>query len=238
MGIMAVFEMVFSAAVEEGLKHGTLELTKGGVRDVITKKIVELGTPVAQSALKSFMSSVDPFVGVANLASSLGTNIQCALIHKNVGIVSKKIDTVINQCAMIANSLGALPQIQVLSWVGTAFSLANTGISIVGFYATLNKLNGVNKLIQDFYDQYKQDRENEIYENFYRNYLNLKTDLGNFQILNSLEELTKEKLLQYGQNIEDHINDSVSFIRSQMRSINGNISKEKNIFKMILSLYC
>lgn len=234
---MAAYSWILSAAASEGLRNGTLEMTAGGVRDVVTKKIVELAKPVAQSALRTFMSSIDPFVGAVNLVSSLGANVQNALIQREVGIVSQKLDIVLSQCAKIANSLEVLPQIQALSWVGTAFSLANTGISIVGFYATLTKLNGVNKLIQDFYDQYKQDHENEIYEKFYRNYLNLKTDLGNFQILNSLEELTKEQLLQYGQNIEDHINDSASFIRSQMRSIDGNISKEKNIFKMVLSLY-
>ena len=234
---MSAVSYILSAAAQEGLRNGTLETCAGGVRDVVTKKIVELAKPVAQSTFKTFMSSADPFIGVANLASSLGTNVQCALIKKDVGIVNQKIDTVLSQCTMIANSLGALPQIQVLSWVGTAFSLANVGISIVGFYATLNKLNGVNKLIQDFYDQYRQDRENDIYEKFYRNYLNLKTDLGKFQILNSMEQLNKEQLLLYGQNIEEHINDSTSFIRSQMRSLNGNISKEKNIFKMVLTLY-
>ena len=95
--------------------------------------------------------SCNPYFAAVNLVSSLGSNVQNALIQREVGIVSQKLDIVLSQCAKIANSLEVLPQIQALSWVGTAFSLANTGISIVGFYATLTKLNGVNKLIQDFY---------------------------------------------------------------------------------------
>ena len=228
--------MSISAEAAKMVAQGLAKVSSGGVR-LNNGTMFDLAEPVVESACKTFMNAANPYFGVANLASSLGTNVQCALISRDVGVVGTKLDSVISQCSMIANSLSGLPQIQVLSWVGTAFSLANTGISVVGFYATLNKLNGVNKIIQDFYNQYKQDRENDIYEKFYNNYLNLRNDLGHLQSINSMATINKEQLLYFGQNIEVHINESASFIRSQMRSLSGNISKEKNIFKMVLSLY-
>lgn len=241
---MPTITMSITNEAAEKVAKGLAKISSGGVR-LNDGTMFEQAKPVIESILKSSTDSVlksalqasNPFVATANLVSSLGSNFQCALISRDVGIVSKKIDSLISQCSLIANSLGVLPQIQVLSWVGTAFSLANTGISIVGFYATLNKINGVDQIIRDFYNQYRRDQENKIFGEFYNNYLNLKTDIGNLQIINSFENLSKEKLLQYGQNIEDHINESAAFIRSQMQNLDGNISKEKNILRMVLSLY-
>ena len=70
-----------------------------------------------------------PVGSAINVASSLTANVQSAMIQQGVNAANAKLDVVIQQLGSLANAMQGLQQVQVLSWVNSAFSLANCGIS-------------------------------------------------------------------------------------------------------------
>lgn len=175
---------------------------------------------------------------IGDISSTInGISSGMGVINNNITSLGTGINSIISQCSSISAALGGLQQIAALSWVGTAFSLANCGISIASFYATMNKLNGISKLIEEFYDQYRRDRDHDTSEKFYNYYLNLKTDIGSMRTLSESFVNDQSSLKNYSQSIEEHINGTASFIRKMRNEISGSVSKDKTIVKMIMSLY-
>ena len=168
---------------------------------------------------------------IDGISSSIG------VINSNISSMGMGIQSIMTQCTSISAALGSLQQITALSWIGTAFNLANCGISIVSFYATMNKLNGINKLMEDFRNQYQQNQEYEKNEKFWNCYLSLKTDVGNLRALVNKKETDCISVKNYSQIIEEHINKTIAFIRKLLNEVNDNILPNKINIKIILSLY-
>ena len=168
---------------------------------------------------------------IDGISSSIG------VINNNISSMGIGIQSIIEQCTSISTALGSLQQIAALSWIGTAFNLANCGISIVSFYVTMNKLNGINKLMEDFRNQYQQNRESDTNEKFWNCYLNLKTDIGHLHMLDGKKKADYISVKNYSQIIEEHINEVISFIRKLLNEVNGKSSQNKINIKIILSLY-
>ena len=147
------------------IKAGKAVLSSGGVRD-LAGEFIELARPVASSVLKSSSLAMNPKLSIVNIASSLGANVQCGFIQHGVNIANAKLDNVLTQLTALTKATSALKQINVLSWVNTAFSLANCGISIAGLMMTIKRLDGVSGQLQELIDRYKQDRESDKIEKF------------------------------------------------------------------------
>lgn len=194
---------------------------------VVGANVTNIGANVTNIGVKigEVMSSLD------GISSGIG------VINNNITSLGTGINTIISQCTSIATALGSLQQIAALSWIGTAFNLANCGISIVGFYVTMNKLNGISKLMEDLRDQYQRDRDFDKNEKFWNCYLNLKTDVGHLQDLVGRREADYVSVKNYSQSIEEHINQSVAFLRKLVTELSGKTSKNKTNIKIILSLY-
>lgn len=166
-----------------------------------------------------------------------GVSSGIGVINSNVTAMGAGIESILTQCTSISAALGSLQQIAALSWVNTAFSLANCGISIVSFYATMNKLNGISKLMEDYRDQYNRDREYDTNEKFWNCYLNLRNDVGNLRMMADNKDGSHITLKGYSQAIEEHINAATSFIQKLLNELTGKVSKNKTNIKIILSLY-
>lgn len=213
----------------------------------IASSFVNMASSLAQN-VQSAMIIKDLGVVGANV-SVIGTQIgevtttldgissSIGVINSNINSMGIGIQSIITQCSSISAALGSLQQIAALSWIGTAFNLANCGISIVSFYATMHKLNGITKLMEDFREQYLQNREYDTSEKFWNCYLNLKTDVGNLRILVDRKERNYISLRSYSHVIEAHINESISFIRKLLSEVSGKVSQNKINIKIILSLY-
>ena len=264
--------MMFSISAEalKLIQAGEATLSSGGVR-LLNGTLYELAKPAA-SSLSNILTNINPITGIVNLASSLTSNVQSALIMRDIGIVSSNvsvigsqigevssainginsaigainsniaflgtgINTIIDQCMSISVALNSLQQIATLTWLGTTFGLANCGISIISFHKTMNKLNGMTKLIEDFYDQYRRDREHDVNESYYRYYLNLKSDIGNLRFMEKNFTSDKRFIRSNTLNLEEHINGTIAFIKKLSGELSGNVSKDKTNIKMIMSLY-
>ena len=130
-------------------------LQSGGVRSM-AGQMIEMVRPAVTSTLRAGTSGLGlgP-VGVAvNITSSLANNVQSGIIQHSINVANAKLDVVIQQLSSLANAMQGLQQVQVLSWVNSAFSLANCGISVAGFYMTLNKLGQIQSQLGQFFDLY------------------------------------------------------------------------------------
>ena len=175
-------------------------------------------------------------IGEMNTAVN-GISSAIGVMNNNIASLGTGINTIINQCMSISAALSSLQQIAVLSWIGTSFNLANCGISIISFYKTMNKLNGMTKLIENFYDQYCRDREYDVNENYYHHYLNLKSDIGNLRFMQKKFISDKQFIKSNTLNIEEHVNGTIAFIKKLSSELTGKISEDKTNVKMIVSLY-
>ena len=175
---MSAVKMTFaiSKSAAKLVKAGKAILSSGGVRD-LTGQMIEMVKPVAPVASKAKLS-LNPVLGGINLASSIGSNIQCAFIQQGVNAANAKLDDVMVRLEKMSRALSSLQTVQTLSWIGTSFSLANCGISVAGFYLTLSRLDRINGQLKEFYDRYKQDRQNDKIMRFNEILDNLKSDIG------------------------------------------------------------
>lgn len=163
------------------VENGEAMISAGGVR-TLDGKMVEMVQPTVSSKTSDVLSSVVGKIGDVNeavsqiksiisggginLVSSLAANVQCGFIQHGVNIANNKLDKLMETVSSIADALGNLSTINVLSWVNSAFSVANMGISIKGFKDTLAGLDNVQDSINEFVDMYKADRHNDMIQQY------------------------------------------------------------------------
>ena len=78
--------------------------------------------------------------------------------------------TTFSQKEMLTQVVQSTQMIQALSWVNMGLNLVNIGVSVSGFYMTLNKLNSMQGELRQFIDTYKADHQSDELET-YRNHL-------------------------------------------------------------------
>ena len=242
-----IFELA-KPAVSQGFSSLAGSIVSGNPVGIVTN-VVNMASSLAQNVQSALIMRDLGVVG-ANV-SSIGTQVNgmvgtldgissaIGVMNNNITAMGTGIESILAQCTSMSAALGSLQQITALSWVGTAFSLANCGISIVSFAMTMNKLSGIQKLMEEFHDQYTEDRKSDTNEKFWNCYLNLKNDIGK---LNGLAE-EKEKdpeyisLKGYSHFFEEHINETASFIRKLLHELTGKTAKNRTNIKIILPLY-
>ena len=157
---MAATEVLFKFTPQaiELVKKGQAMFSSGGIR-TLTGQIIEMGVPTVTSTAKAAAGGLGlgPVGAGVNIASSLANNVQSGVLQHSVNLANAKLDTVVKQLGTLANAMQGLQQVQVLSWVNSAFSLANCGISVAGFYMTLNKLGQVKDKLVHLSDLYEHD---------------------------------------------------------------------------------
>lgn len=222
------------------VKAGKAVISSGGVRE-LNGRFIELAKPIANSIRQGGVISANPLFSGINLASSLGTNVQCGFIQKGVNTANLKLDTVMTKLDTLAAGLGNLSTIGALSWVNAGFGVANLCVSAVGFAMLSNKLDGIKNTIDQFYDRYKEDIENQKISQ----YRNLGTQLNSH--LNILRQIQHDDTQQFSDylsresNIDRDLNDTLSFLNDIINDfytnkMNGRIVCE--IITTLFPLYC
>ena len=64
---------------------------------------------------------------------------------------------------------------EAISWVNAGLSLVNIGVSVVGFYLVLNKMNSLQGELRQFIDAYNADQQSEVLRE-YKDHLQMITN--------------------------------------------------------------
>ncbi len=203
-----------SKAAMKLVKAGEAVISSGGVR-MLDGTMYEMAKPIVSSKLKFSLGklSFGPVSSGLNLASSLASNVQCAIIQQGVNAANIKLNDVIQRLGRLETAMQSLQSIQVLSWANTALSLANSGISIAGFYMTLTKLNRIEEQLKAFFDRYQQDRNSDAVEQFRTILLNLRNDINYLQQKTINETFDDDSFIHREPFIEEHLNKAAAFIK-------------------------
>ena len=229
------YEIMFSISKKamKLIRAGKAVLESGGVRS-LTGQMIEMAKPIATTAAKTATQAaaggmgLGPVGAAVNITSSLANNVQSDILQRSVNMANAKLDTVVKQLGTLANAMQGLQQVQVLSWVNSAFSLANCGISVAGFYMTLNKLGQVQGSLGQFFDLYKQNSEIKHVED-YQNYLmQLKNHLSFLQERYKNDTFDRQSFLQRETTIENDLTRTENYLRKilkafQARTIDGKV---------------
>ena len=78
--------------------------------------------------------------------------------------------TTFSQKELLSQVAQSTQMIQALSWVNVGLNLVNIGVSVAGFYMTLNKLNSLQGELRQFIDTYNADHQTDELET-YKNHL-------------------------------------------------------------------
>lgn len=222
-------EIMFSISKKavELIKAGKAVLDSGGVRS-LSGQMIEMAKPIATTITRTanVATKFGPHLASVNLASSLANNVQYGILQHSVNLANGKLDSIIKQLGFLTNAMQGLQQVQVLSWVNLAFSLANCGISVAGFYMTLNKLGQLKNKFNQFSALYEHDRENSYVED-YRNYqMLLKNHLSFLQERYKNDTFDRQSFLRRETAIENDLTRTENYLRKvlkafQAKTING-----------------
>lgn len=211
------------------VKAGKAVLQSGGVR-AMTGQMIEMAKPTVVSTLRASVGGLGlgPVSTAINITSSLANNVQSGIIQHSINVANAKLDIVVQQLSSLANAMQGLQQVQVLSWVNSAFSLANCGISVAGFYMTLNKLGQLQNKLGQFFDLYKQDRESKYIEDYQNYQMLLKGHLSYLQERYRNDTFDRQTFLQREANIENDLTRTGNYLRMilqdfQKKSIDGKV---------------
>ena len=206
--------MSISKTAMKLVKAGQAVLSSGGVR-LLDGTMYEMAKPVLSSGLKAKIGNlVSGSLGSGlNIASSLASNVQCAIIQQGVNAANIKLEDTIQRLGRLETAMQGLQSIQVLSWANTALSLANSGISIAGFYMTLTKLNNIEDQLKAFIDRYQQDRNGDAVEQFRTILLDLRNDISYLQNKRLNKSFDEDSFIHREPFIEEHLNKAASFIK-------------------------
>lgn len=201
------------------IKAGKAILESGGVRS-LTGQMVEMAKPIASTAVKTVNTGVSlgPHAAAVNIASSLANNVQSGVIQYSVNLANAKLDVVVKQLGALSGAMQGLQQVQVLSWVNSAFSLANCGISVAGFYMTLNKLGQVQGKLGQFFDLYKQDSESKHIEDYQNYMMLLKGHLSFLQERYKNNTFDRQSFLQRETAIENDLTRTENYLRKILKA--------------------
>lgn len=230
------YEIMFSISKKamKLIKAGKAVLESGGVRS-LTGQMIEMAKPIATTAVKTANTATQAVAGgmglgpvgaAVNITSSLANNVQSGILQHSVNLANAKLDTVVKQLGSLANAMQGLQQVQVLSWVNSAFSLANCGISVAGFYMTLNKLGQVKDKLVHLSDLYEHDRESNHVEDYQNYQMLLKSHLSFLQERYNNDTFDRQSFLQRETAIENDLTRTENYLRKilkafQARTIDG-----------------
>lgn len=221
MGDTVKLAFTISKEAYEAIKAGKAVLESGGVR-MLTGQMKEMAKPVGSLLTSGMNAAALGHAGAAvNIGSSLLANGQLGVLQHSINVTNIKLDDVIAKLNVLSNSMTRLNTIQALSWVTTGFSFANCGISTAGFYMTLKKLDEFHGQLKEFYNQYKQDRENDQVEAFQNLIMLLKGHLGYFEKVQKSDAIERTECVHREQGIERDLSTAVGFLRKVITEFKG-----------------
>ena len=225
---MSTVAFTLSKAAMRLVQSGQAALSSGGVR-LLDGTLFELAKPALTSSTGKLLAS--PVAGAINIASSLSTNIQCAVIQSGINQANLKLNNVIQQLGHISTAMNSLNAIHALSWVNSIFGLANLGISIVGFHQTLKKLDLLNRQVNQFHSRYRSDRDSDLIDEYEIIVGNLNNDLQFLKEYQTGSVYNDENFKNNVLAMNTHINEAIKFLRKvcrrlSQRTVDGRLGTE------------
>ena len=219
--------------------------SSGGVRQ-LDGTLLELAKPAISTAM---MNPKLAAIGLGlNVASSLASNVQSAFLQKGLNLANLKLDDVIQRLGRLETAMQGLQGIKALSWANTALTLANTGISVAGFYMTLNKLGRIEDQLNIMLSRYEKDRSGDAVEQFHTLMLELKGDLNYLQNKSMQGAYDADSFVYREATLEEHLSQTSGFLSRIMNEfreerIDGRIGCQiifllSSVYAQTLNEYC
>lgn len=183
------------------VKQGKAVLESGGVRDH-AGKLIELAKPAVNSVTGNLSSPI-------TMVSSVANNVQSAFIQKGVNVANKKLDLSLEKLDQIQMAVNGLAKSNVLGWVNCAVGIVNCGITVAGFYMTIEKLNEVSAQLEGLKKIVEKDIINQHLEFFDRYRLYIISDEG---------RMKQEGLsVVQGGSVEEHLAQIAAYLKRVIR---------------------
>ncbi len=174
------------------IKSGQAEWTPGGIRDVHSKKIIELVKPVMTKTLTQ-----------KELMVQMSQSIKC---------------------------------VQALSWVNTALSLVNVGVSVAGFYMTLTKMESMHGDLRMFIDTYKTDRQSDTLETYNNHLQKITNHLAYLQSRYTSPVFDQHDFMNRRNDIENECIETANFLNKTITAFETNQTEAKLACQIIFTL--
>lgn len=182
----------------------------GGVR-ATTGELLELTRPAVLGVGNGFTSPV-------SLISSLAGNVQNEIVRRGVNQANSKLDMSLEKMDQINDSVNKLLTKGSWNWVGNTIGLANCGISLVGFYMTLQKIDSIKSQIEQFASEYQRNIMSDKTDKAQVLELELKEDI---EILQDRQTYVDERV------ITQHLHETTVFLKRLISDTLGDaIDKE------------
>ena len=229
MSVGAIIGFALSPQGVAMYNSGIAALTAGGIRSVETGKMLELAKPVI-----SFVESANSLASTASSMASLATPLAAVNIvadvvgHAYTAVklngMDNKLDSMIKQLNSIAAAVGRINTIEILSWATLGMQLVNVGVSAIGFYLTMQKLNSIGGELHTFYERYQYDREADRLEK-YRNHMSgITNQMAHLQERYEQEGFDERDFLNRAIMIEKECSETGNFLLSTLQGLmNGKV---------------
>ena len=156
------------------VKSGLAEWTKGGIRDVKTKKIIELVKPVMTQTFSQ----------------------------------KELLNQISSSTSMIAN----------ISWVTSALSLVNLGVSVAGFYMTLTRMESMHGDLRQFIDTYNANQQSDTLEAYNNHLQKITNHLSYLQSRYTSPIFDQQDFMNRRNEIENECIETANFLN---KTLNG-----------------
>ncbi|MCD7764159.1 MAG: hypothetical protein LUI14_13425 [Lachnospiraceae bacterium] len=160
------------------IKSGLAEISSGGVRDIVTKQLVELAKPAVKNMTGDILSPLSLVSGAVN-------NVQSAKVQKSVNQINKKIDLSLDKLDQVQMAVEALPNLSSLGWLNCTLNIVNCGISLAGFAMVSNSLNKIEKRLDSIEYKIDQETKKKVRDDFYK---------YSYYIISDVEKLKSDEL--------------------------------------------
>ena len=122
------------------------------------------------------------------------------------------LTTAVSNKQMLQNISQSLNSVEALAWANIAVSLVNLGVSVVGFYLTLKKMEALTGEIHQFIARYKSDKEADQLQEYKTHLNNLTSHLNFLQCRYTLDEYNKQIFIIRETDVETECNETASFL--------------------------
>lgn len=186
------------------VQTGEAEITSHYIRDRYTKSIINNFRIVSMDA--SDPRHPNNIINNALRKSALRTTVK----QSDLNLIKTNTDKLLH-------SLNSLQTIQTLQWISTGASLVNVGLTAVGFYLTLKKMDGIQGEIRSFFTRYQSNRTDDMLEVYETHLHNLMGDLDYLQKRYQIQALDDQYFKTRSRDIENECNQTAAFLKKVLK---------------------
>ncbi len=144
--------------------------------------------------------------------------------------------TTFSQKELLSQVVQSTQMIQALSWVNVGLNLVNIGVSVAGFYMTLNKLNSLQGELRQFIDTYNADHQSDELE-IYKNHLQKITNhLSYLQSRYTTPIFDQQDFMNHRVEIENECIETANFLDKTLSRFQAGQEDPKLACQIIFTL--